>query len=256
MRLFLRSLALAAAVAAGSTLAGCHDADPEPQPGVFSGVVTTMDEVGRPESAAGITISLEGGSQTLTATTDAAGTFEFKNLPFGTYNATLKRTDLGTSRAAAIVLDAQHPAEKRKLEMGKPSTVNITSFSLTGPSRGPDSVPFTIGVSYDMNFYTKGYSVVAYVSNEANVSNSNYLSVHFGGSSNNFGVLNQLQSAFSLASLRKEGFASGSTVYVVVYGAAAVNTHYYTAPDSRGFSKSIISNLNPARSPVLSFTMP
>ena len=57
MRLFLRPLLFAAAITAGSALSGCRsEADPAPLPGAISGVVTAQDEVGGPESAAGITV--------------------------------------------------------------------------------------------------------------------------------------------------------------------------------------------------------
>ncbi|RFP66110.1 carboxypeptidase regulatory-like domain-containing protein [Hymenobacter lapidiphilus] len=258
MRPFLRLLLFAAAATAGNILSGCgSEADPAPDlPGTFSGVVTALDETGRSESAAGITVTLEGGPAVLTTTTDATGEFEFKNLPLGTYDATLTRTDLGTSRAMAIVLDDQRPTEKRKLEMGKPSTVSITSFTLTGPQPFPNTLPFTVGVSYDMALYSNGFNCVFYISDKASVSNTDYVLNSYGYSSNNFGVRNQFQSSFSFSSLKSSGFVSGSTVYTVAYGAATINTQYFNVPDNKGVSKGVITNLNPVRSSVLSFVMP
>ncbi|MBT2557767.1 carboxypeptidase regulatory-like domain-containing protein [Hymenobacter sp. ISL-91] len=256
MHLSLRPFILAATVAAGSLLASCRpDADPAPlSPGAISGIVTAQDETGRLESAAGITVSLKGIPTSLTATTDATGKFEFRNLPLGTYDATFTRGDLGTSLASAIVLDAQRPTAERTVQMGKPATTSITSFTLTGPTPLPNSIPYTLQVAYNPALYPNGFSYMMYISNKANVSNTDHIVASYASAASG---TNRTQLWISIGGLKGRGFVSGSTVYVVAYGAPVFHTTYPGITDgSNGITSAIISNLNPVRSPVLSFIMP
>lgn len=255
MHLFLRPFLLAAAIVAGSALVSCrHEADPIPeplQPGVVTGVVQAQDELGNPESAAGVAITLQGGATPLSVTTDATGKFEFNNLPLGTYEATFTRNDLGITLSKNLVLDTRNAMARRTIIMGRPATTTVTGFTLTGTAPFPNSIPYTLDVSFNPAIYPNGYFYELYLSDKPSVSNTDYL-LNYASSSNQ----NPAKLWISTDNLKAKGIASGSTVYVVAQGAAIRPTSYENYSTGNSPVSIVITNLNPVRSLVRSFVMP
>lgn len=252
---------LCLALCAGPLLGGCdrgkekpNDPVPVAATGSLAGTVKVQDEAGQPVNSAGVLVTLQGTAPAppLTATTDAGGNFQFKPLPFGQYKAVYTRVGVGTWQEQNIVLDAQTPNLVRTVKLGQLASTAVTSFSLTGSSSFPNTIPYTLSMTYNAQLYPDRHFHL-YFGAAADVSSTNYEGVSYGSSNQN-----PTRLWISLDGLALKKFASGSKVYVVAYGAPAPENQisYFANPSSRDNPMPVTTNLNPTPSAVLSFTMP
>ncbi|UOQ52781.1 carboxypeptidase-like regulatory domain-containing protein [Hymenobacter cellulosivorans] len=246
--------AVVLALAMGALLTSCDastkDSDPAPAAvGAISGMVTVQDEVGQPvANKAGITVTLEGSSTSVSTVTGADGSFQLKNLPWGTYKIVYKRNDLGTIQEASLVLNEQHRTLARTATLGQLASTVVTSFSLGGDGPLSNSQAYTVGVNHNSAVYPDDYGFRIYMGATAGVSSTNYQFTSLVYSNQN-----PTQFWFHYADLLKRGFKSGDMVYLVVYGAPGREVTYADPANGRA---QLVSNLNPTPSAVRSFVLP
>ena len=215
-----------------SLLAGCAGKNGDPGPagpagpsgqnltGTLFGFVAPVDEYGIALPKSGVTVTLDGVTPAATATTNADGRYEFAGLRNGTYNLTFSRSGLATVRRLGIAhVGGDQPTFLGTSSISAPSTTTVGQVSVTNVNSN--------GVSLSIPFSNPGAPAGSFTrlaiyasANPGTTAANGTLLVIFGTSNN------PLNASFSKATLNSAGFASGSTVYIVVYGAPAVLTGY------------------------------
>jgi Carboxypeptidase regulatory-like domain len=232
---------LLASVCAGTMLAGCSGKDGDPGPagtpgatgpagpagpsgqnltGNLVGFVNPVDEFGNPLAKNGVTVTLDGVTPAATATTNADGRYEFTSLRNGTYNLSFSRTGLGSIRRIGVGhVGGDQPTFLGTNTISAPSTTTIGNVAANSIS----SNGVTINIPFSNTNAPSGSLLrfAVYASSSPNVTAATgTLLANISNASNslNFTILK--------STLNANGFASGTAVYVVVYGVPAVLTSY------------------------------
>lgn len=167
-----------------------------------------------------MTVTVEGTSPLLTAHTDADGNFIIENVPFGTYNLFFEKTGYGAYKYFnATLTETGGPLNlSETIDLGQQSSLIITDF-MVHISHG--SIDYTGTVDPEGTADTPKYVRIFY-SADSTVSSSNYsyYSEAYEITTSTF------EFPITSEKLNEEGFASGSTVYMKVYGDAYWNNSY------------------------------
>lgn len=225
----------------GSLLGGCKGKDGDPGPagtagpagpagptgpagqnltGNLFGFVAPFDEYGNAIPKNGVSVTLEGVTPAATVTTDANGRYEFTSLRNGTYNLAFNRSGLALVRRLGVAhVGGDQPTFLGTSSISAPSTTTVGPVSVTNVS--------SAGVSLSIPFSNPGmpagnfarFAIYASANSGTTAANGTLLTTFSSSTS-------PLNVTFSKATFNSAGFASGTTVYVVVYGAPAVLTGY------------------------------
>ena len=245
-------------------LTGCKGKDGDPGPagangavgpsgpsgqnltGNIFGFVTSVDEYSNATAKNGITVTLDGVTPAATATTNADGRYEFVGVRNGTYNMTFSRAGLATFRRLGIAhVGGDQPTFLGTTTIAANSTTSLgTVTSFIQPNNNVAlSIPFTnAGAPAGSNF-----RFVAYLSASSGTTAANGIPLVLPPATNS-----PLNVGIPRATLNSLGFASGTTVYLVVYGAPSFLTGY-TDPLTGRF---VYVGLTAAPSNQVSFVVP
>lgn len=188
--------------------------------GTMYGFVNAFDEYGNPSAKNGITITLDGVTPAATATTNADGRYEFASLRNGTYNLSFSRTGLGAVRRIGVGhVGGDQPTFLGTNSISAASTTTIGNIAVTSvfPTSASINIPFTNAGAPSNSFLR--FAVYAGSASGVTAANGTVL---FTTSATNSPFITSIPKA----TLNSAGFASGTTVYVVVYGTPSVLTSY------------------------------
>lgn len=255
---------LCVALSVAALLSNCKGKDGDPGPagpagpaltGSIVGFVSPISEDGDNLNKAGVTVSITSVTPQLTQTTDANGRFEFRALKTGTYNFTFSRTGLATNKVFGFAhLGGEQPTVLPLTYITSPSQTSVYGISATAPQNNAPYGPMVgLNVSVFNSTATSPYRAVAvYASTSPNVSatTGSLLGVYYvyqNGSST--------QTTLSLTRSRFAGIgiASGSTVYLVAYGAPYYANVSYTDPTT---GATVLTGLSANPSSVVTTTAP
>lgn len=229
---------LLAALCAGPLLTGCAGKDGDPGPagaagpagpagssgqnltGNLYGFVSPVDEYGNLLAKSGVVVTLDGVTPATTATTNADGRYEFTSLRNGTYNLSFAKTGLGSIRRIGVGhVGGDQPTFLGTNSISAPSTAAIGTIAATNVSSSGVtlSIPFANAGAPSGSFQR----LIVFASATPGVTSANGTALINTSVSTSPFTIN-----FSRASFTNAGFASGTPVYVAVYGAPAVLTTY------------------------------
>lgn len=212
----------------------------------ISGKVALYDEGQTSADNSDMTVTVEGTSPLITSKTDGSGEFTIENVPFGTYNLLFDKTGYGTYKYfdASLTETGGTLNLSGTFELGQQSNLIITDF-MVHISHG--SIDYTGTIHPAGTADNPKYARIFY-SADSTVSSSNYTyySEAYEISANAF--------EFPIVSekLYDEGFASGTTVYLKIYGDAYWNNSYED-PISGDM---VFPNLSPDSPETVSFVIP
>ena len=248
-----RPLVTLSVLVIGGLLTACNNEKEVPAPtlATLTGQVSVVDELAQPTTAAGVIVTVGSGAQQRTTTTDATGAYRLADLPAAKYTLVFTRPDVGTFYAP-VELSEQKLSATRNVELGQTSSTRVNSLTFQGISMvgSMQVVELLRNVTYDARLYPNAYFEEMYFGDAPTVSASSY-KIRFGGGAN----INPARAAYSVSSLRAAGFASGTTVYAISYGAAKRDIRYEATVPANA-PQGVTSNLNTTPSNVVSFTMP
>ena len=216
-------------------LTGCKGKDGDPGPagatgaagtpgqnltGTLFGFVAPVDEYGNALAKSGVTVTLEGVTPAATTTTNADGRYEFTNLRNGTYNLSFTRAGLANVRRLGIAhVGGDQPTFLGTNSISAPSTTTVGAISVTNIA--------VTGITLSIPYSNPGAPVGSFVRLAL------YAGANSGTNSANGTLLttvsstaNPLTFTLSKATFNSAGFASGTAVYLVAYGAPASLTGF------------------------------
>ena len=220
--------------------------DIAPNASDISGSVFLYGEGTERTSNEGMTVTVENSNPVKSATTDANGRFLIKDVPLGTHNLIFTKSGYGTFK----MFDIAHVADDRPTavtaipSLGTLSTTQITA--LTALTVGSE---VTIEATTNPAGNTGNSRYVRFfLHNAANVSDV----FHTVYSPTLVSRSNPFVKTYTRTELNAMGFASGSTVFVRVYGDSYWSNQY----DDPGLDRRIFPNLNPTTVTAASFVVP
>lgn len=208
------------------------------------GSVNLYDEGTTQIENSGMTVKLEGTG--LSATTDANGDFTILGAPFGTYALIYEKLGFGTFKT--FNLEHTNTGSPTIItvtpSLGETSTTQVTA--LTASVNGNDVLISSTTNPAGNNGNTR--YVRYFLSTDSNVSNANYTYYSPGLVSQ----INPYEITLSQNDLSSEGFSSGQTVYVKVYGDSFFNNEY----EDSNLGRKVFPNLNMTSANSVSFVVP
>ena len=212
----------------------------------ISGKVALYDEGQASVDNSSMTVTVEGASPVLSAQTDTEGDFTIENVPFGTYTLFFEKTGYGAYKYFnATLAETGEPLNlSETFNLGQQSDLIITDF-IVHISHG--SIDYTGTVDPDGTADDPKYVRIFY-SADSTVSSSNYsyYSETYEITAGNFEL------PITKEELIDEGFASGTTVYMKVYGDSYWNNSYEN-PTS---GEMVFPNLSTDSPETVSFVIP
>ena len=217
---------------AGSLLSGCKGKDGDPGPagaagapgpnltGTLYGFVSPVDEYGVATAKSGVTVTLDGVSPAATATTNADGRYEFAALRTGTYNLTFTRAGVVTIRRLGVAhVGGDQPTFLGTSTISAPSTTSLGNVSVNGQNNNSVqlNIPFT-NAGVPNNTFLR---FIIYGSANPGTTAANGILLSFPGA-----VSSPFTASLFKSTLNSNGFATGTRVYVVVYGVPAFLTGF------------------------------
>ena len=244
-------------------LSGCKGKDGDPGPagaigpvgpsgqnltGNIFGFVNPVDEYGIATAKSGVTVTLDGVTPAATATTNADGRYEFVGVRNGTYNVTFSRTGLATFRRFGIGhVGGDQPTFLATSIITATSTTSIGTVSVSNQSNNNN-------VTLNIPFANAGVPAgnllrfIPFISASSGTTAANGTPLPLFST-----TTSPLPNAnISRATLNNLGFASGTTVYLVLYGAPTFLPSYNDPLTGRVFYAGITA----ASSNQVSFVVP
>lgn len=236
-----------AAVAAGSCKKDDDPAvDAVPNASDISGSVFLYGEGTDRVANDGMTVTVANVDPVRSAVTDTRGKFVIKDVPLGTHILTFTKSGYGTYKLfdVAHVADDKITAIATIPSLGAASTTQVTALTAT-VAAGEVSLQATTNPAGSAN---SSRYVRFFLHPAANVS-----SVFYTVYSPTFVArINPFVKTYTKAELNAMGFASGSTVFVRVYGDSYWSNQY----DDPGLDKRVFPNLNSNAAAAASFIVP
>jgi hypothetical protein len=260
---------LFATLVAGTLLGGCKGKDGDPGPagavgpagaqgptgqnltGTITGYVNPIDENGAPLPKSGVLVSLDGTTPAVTATTDAAGKYEFPGVRSGTYNLTYTRSGLAPFRRIGVGhVGGDQPTYLFTSTLTQVSTTTVTALSAT-PNTSNGTVTLTLSFSAPVPTTAFRFAVVASTNSTVSLANGGVLL--FTSTANASSRTTHTASfIIGRATLTNAGFASGTTVSLAAFGSTSALVSY-ADPATGRFE---YPTLNPTASPVATIVVP
>ena len=187
--------------------------------GTMAGFVNPVDEYGNPTSKSGVVVTIEGVTPAVTVTSNVDGRYEFTNLRNGTYNLSYARAGLSTARRLGIGhVGGDQPTFLGTFTISGASTTTFGTFSATSSAGLVQmTIPYA-NPGTPTGSFTR-FAIFASASPGVTAANGIYITT-LSASSSPYNV------AFSRATFNNAGFATGTPVYLVVYGAPSLLTSY------------------------------
>lgn len=255
------------ALSAALLLTGCEGKEGDPGPagpagpagpsltGSLVGFVRPVGEDGDQLSKAGVVVTVTNVTPQLTQTTDATGRYEFANLRNGTYNLTYTRPGLGLYKVFGFGhVGGEQPSFVGTTFLSQISSTTVTNLTVVLPQFDPNNGSYaqlsatvanpTSSISYQR------VAVYASASAEVTSATGTLLGDYYvyQGSNDPTGTINIPRAAFTGA-----GFATGSRIYIIAYGAPNYYGNFYTEIAT---GRQVLTALNPVGSQVVSFFVP
>jgi len=247
----LHYLILGLIVLVGFSSCNDDDDDNETPPPITKadiiGSVNLYDEGVTQIDGSGMTVTVEGTSPIITATSDENGEFTLSDVPFGTYTVSYTKVFFGPFRKFSIehndptglsTIIAETPS------LGQSSTTEITALSAMVIGTDVEILVTTDPAGNNSNTRYFRY----FLSDNSDVSNENYTFHSEGIVSQS----NPRELTLSKSDLTDAGFSSGSTVYLKVYG----DSFWSNAYDDPELERMVFPNLNENSANAVSFVVP
>lgn len=212
----------------------------------ISGTVILYDEGTNKTDNAGMTVKTEGSGAVITSLTDAGGKFTLKDVPFGNYTLVFEKAGYGTFKKFDIKhTSADSPAILTETpSLGQKSTTQITALTVNNSG---GEIVISATTSPAGNAGNRRY-IRFFYSKSSTVSAESYTYVSQGMVSQ----INPYTLTLSKSTLTGMGFASGTTVYVKVYGDSFWSNEY-AVPQKEA---KVFPNLNTVSANAVSFVVP
>jgi len=223
--------------------------DPTPYPIVdadIQGAVNLYDEGTTRLNNDGMTVSVEQSIPTIASLTNINGEFILQDVPFGTYTLVYSKEGYGTFK----LFDVEN------------KNTGWTNILPDIPSLGQRSSTRVIELTSE----TDGNNVIITVSTDpaASVNNARYLRLFFDDQfnvgntnydqfSNTISIMgNPFEMIITNTNLNDMGYASGSTVFLKVYG----DSFYANDYEDPTLGYRVFPNLNLTTAPAITFVVP
>jgi hypothetical protein len=208
--------------------------------GNIVGFINSLDEDGNQQAKNGVTVTIEGASP-LTATSDANGRFEFINVRSGTYNLTYSRAGYGTLRRYGVGHVGGEQATFLGTTTFSQAATTVASAATATVNTAGATVVVNFTVSKPVAATTFRYAVLASASPV--LTGSTATLVGAGGTTIGGAPVASLAANSSIpkSTLNSAGFASGSTVYLTVYGSTFSLISYVDPVTGRSIYPSLSS---------------
>lgn len=214
--------------------------------GNISGTVALFDDGTAGVDNSGMTVTVEGTSPEISSQSDSDGDFTIENVPFGTYTLSFTKTAYGTFKYFDVTLTESGGNYNitEAIDLGQKSDLTVSNFTVyishgnidyigdVDPA-GTVDMPKYVRIFYDMN---------------ENVSSSNYS--YYSEAYQVVG--SDFEIPITKEKLIEEGFESGSTVYLKIYGESYWNNSY----EDPSIGKIVFPNLSPNSPDAVSFIVP
>lgn len=245
-------------------LTGCKGKDGDPGPagangaagpagtsgqnltGNLIGYVNPIDENGAILAKSGVTVSVDGASPAITATTDADGKYTLANVRNGTYNLTYSRTGLATFRRFGLGhVGGDQPTYLGTLTITQVSTQTVTGFTAVS-NAGAGTVTLTFTISSPTPPSAFRYALFASATSPASPTNGILL---FTG--NAFPATSGMNTftfstTVSRTNFTNAGFASGTAVNLTAYGSTSSLFSYSDPATGRFVYPALSTSPSPA----------
>jgi len=245
---------LLASVCALSLLAGCgRKGDPGPSgqnlTGNIVGFVSAFDEAGNVLPKAGVSVTVDGVTPAITATSDASGHYELPTVRNGTYNLSYTRADLSTYRQLSVAhVGGDQPTYLGAATLTQASSTRASNLTaVASPATGSAFLQFNLTNSVLGAGANKRY--VIYIGSSASVTSATGL---LYDNTTYYASANTLAETLTRAKLNALGFATGTPVYAIIYG-LAWNYSTYTDPAT---GRIMFSGLSATPSNAAAFIVP
>ena len=220
--------------------------------GNLTGFVNSVDETGAQLSKAGVLVTLDGATPAVTATSDVDGRFTLTNVRNGTYNLIFGRAGYGTFRRLGVGhVGGDQPTFLGVTTLSQVSTQTITSIANGTPS--PTAV--SLNLTFASPTPTTTFRYALFASSTPNPTAATAILVQNGTVFSNGAPTTTFQFnnlGINRAQFNNAGFASGATVYLIMYGSTSFLTAYLDTATGRF----VYPVLNPVGSPVLVTVIP
>lgn len=214
--------------------------------GNISGTVALFDDGTAGVDNSGMTVTVDGSSPAVSAQTNSDGDFTIDKVPFGTYSLSFTKTDFGAYKYFDVTLteSGSNYSITGTLDLGQRSDLTVSNFTVY-ISHG--NIDYIGDVDPAGTVDIPKYVRIFYSSN-VNVSNSNYS--YYSEAYQVVG--NDFEIPITKEKLIEEGFESGSTVYLKIYGESYWNNSY----EDPSIGKIVFPNLSPNSPDAVSFIVP
>lgn len=246
----LNYLILGLIVLVGFSSCNNDDDNETPQPitkANIIGSVNLYDEGVTQIDGSGMTLTVEGTSPLITATTDENGEFTLSDVPFGTYTVSYTKVFFGPFRKFSIEHNNSTGSPTIITEtpsLGQSSTTQITALSAMVIGTDVEISVTTDPAGNNSNTRYFRY----FLSDNSDVSNENYTFYSEGIVSQ----INPRVVTLSQNDLTDAGFSSGSTVHLKAYG----DSFWSNAYDDPELERMVFPNLNENSANSVSFVVP
>lgn len=212
--------------------------------GDITGLVLLVDENGsQPSDRSGVNVAIEGTS--FTTTTDVSGSYILSGLETGVYTITYSKTGYGISKIIKYQFIGGGQIFLGTISLCQPPPYYVTNLTNTSGTTITKTLSSPISAAR---------SVIYFIGKSSSVSShpSNYLNyLWYTGLNFTNGVYTL---SLSASSLRSAGFVSGSTAYIVAYGAnEGGRSSGYTDVTTGRY---VYTNISSTASNVIAITVP
>lgn len=231
-------------------LVGCNrDDDTDTPAGTAAGIrgtVNLYDDRTVSLDNAGMTVTVEGSTPLLRATTTSTGEFSLAAVPTGKHTLVYEKTDYGTYRVFGVDHNAAtgNTVLTRTPSLGKVSTTRVTALTAT-----PDAGEVQVAATTDPGGTASSRRYVRFFLHTANTVSSTAYTAYTDVFSAGF---NPFAKVFTKAELNSLGFASGATVWVRAYGDSFFANDY----DDPTTGRRVFPNVNSTSAAGVSFVVP
>ena len=231
------------------TFACSKDSSTDPDPITKANIVGSVnlyDEGTLPLDNSSMTVTIEGLSHRISATTDNDGKFRLMDVPYGDYSLRFEKEGYGTYRLfnLAHAEGNDFTSTTKSPSVGQISTSQITQLSAS--VSGTDVI-ISATTSPAGNTRNRRYIRVFYGETDE-VSNENYSSF----SETMLSQINPKDLKITQAKLIDMGFTSGQKVYMKVYGTSFGGNSY----DDPNLNRHVFLNLNAKHADTVFFVVP
>jgi hypothetical protein len=177
--------------------------------GSLVGFVTIYDEFGvAVADKSGVTITVDGTTPPLTATTNTNGKYQIDNLPTGTWDLVFSKTGCATYKSLGFSFVGGVKPRVFNMILSQLTSTLITNLDVSQYSATQMSINLTISPATPAGYYRY---IRFYYSKNNPVTSTNYLSTSYL-STTSASLVNYLRS------FDKATFPTGTTMYMVAYG--------------------------------------